>query len=122
MFFLTSIQRMTSVLLTTFAAAILAGASAGFLRGSTPSPVLPPMLLPTPPIHEMVVIPYESPEVVSARLHRMALRGTIDHCLKNESVLIIADDFSASLPTFNHAQSFKKSKTNVSTPVARQLA
>lgn len=103
MFFLTSTQRMASSLLATFAAAILAGVGAGFLRGTALMPALPaPAHLPMPPIHQMVIIPYESPEQVSAQLHRMAKAKEIEQCLKNESTLVPFGDFFIPIPPPKH--------------------
>ncbi len=88
-------------LLALFGAAILAGVGAGVLRGSAPLPPSP-IMLPTPPLREMVIIPYESPEKVSAQLRRMALKKEIEQCLKEESTYFIADNITFPLPPPKH--------------------
>jgi hypothetical protein len=89
-------------LLALFSAAILAGVGAGVLRGSAPALPPVPALVPTAPLREMVVIPYESPEVISAQLRRMALKKDIEQCLKEESSYLIAGNMTLPVPKHIH--------------------
>ena len=107
-------------LLALFGAAILTGVSAGVLRGSAPLPPSP-IMLPTPPLREMVIIPYESPETVSARLSQMALRGSVDECLKNDSVLVLGNTLSFPVPLSKHSHLLRKSHTNSTKTLSHQL-
>lgn len=58
-------------------AALLMGVAGGALRG-TNATRLRPVLLPTPPLHEMVLVPYESPEAVTARLRKHNQAATVE--------------------------------------------
>ena len=49
-----------------------------------------PVFLPTPPLASMVVIPYESPACVSARLRALAFEKDVQECIR-ESPLLIGD-------------------------------
>lgn len=49
------------------AGAACVGATTGFLRGTVQHPT-PLPALPTPPLREMVIIPYESPEALTKKL------------------------------------------------------
>jgi hypothetical protein len=109
---------MASPLLATFAAAILAGVGAGFLRAS-PTPAPSEILPPTPPLHQMVIIPYESPERVSAQLRRMAYAKEIEQCLKNESTWVPYGDFFIPIPPPKHQHLLRRPRQN--TTNTRQL-
>lgn len=72
------------------AGAACAGAATGFLRGSVAHPTPLPAPLPTPPLREMVVIPYESPEALTQKLHQLALAKEIES-YANQSIQLTDD-------------------------------
>lgn len=67
--------------------ALLIGVAAGALRGTNATRPHPePMLMPTPPLHEMVLVPYESPEALTARLRKHTHAATV-----KQAPLLIGD-------------------------------
>lgn len=66
-------------------AALLIGVAAGALRGANVTRH-EPVLMPTPPLHEMVLVPYESPEALTARLRKHTHAATV-----KQAPLLIGD-------------------------------
>jgi hypothetical protein len=79
---------MAFPLFTTFVTATAVGVSVGFLRSSKPlvSKILPL----SPPLHQIVIISYTSPTILSAQLRKQGQARHIAARLK-EGTLLIGD-------------------------------